>query len=501
MNQRTFEIVGKWIGHAVGATVKFEDGATPSASIETNCITLPSNLKDENCSTALSLIMHEGAHLRYTKKVPTMQICRDQEDFGILNAVEDARIDRKNFSLLPNVMDFYDDMYQHYSKKKADIDPAKLPLHTRALSNGILELENFDQYGWKDNETRDMVRSKDVVNKMWDISNCLDRCKWDEAKDRIHALRKDLGVDEPTPESMQDFQNNAKSGVGMQGDEQGSGKGGEGDEQIGLLPQQRSTAGKQALMSGSGGSKGCGDGDGCGSSVISEVVLQERTKAKFKEMLCVKEIKKVQDGMTLETDNITDFFTGEVEPLFSSDKIVKKKKSKISILLDSSSSMTDHLYDGTCRNSTVAGCVKQIIDILTELEVIHGVDIRWDIAAFDYTLHPLDKSDWERQYLSRGGGTSLLNAFAEAQEKLVKDQELDGKRLILVLTDGDVGCSEIDEMKELIIKHNSDVRCMVIGVGSNVTGSFVKNIVGDNNILAKEQSDIILLEAIMTMLD
>ena len=56
-------------------------------------------------------------------------------------------------------------------------------------------------------------------------------------------------------------------------------------------------------------------------------------------------------------------------------------------------------------------------------------------------------------------------------------------------------------MKKRIVKFGADVRCMVIGVGADVTSYFVDHIVKDMNIIAKESADQILLEAIMTMMD
>ena len=58
----------------------------------------------------------------------------------------------------------------------------------------------------------------------------------------------------------------------------------------------------------------------------------------------------------------------------------------------------------------------------------------------------------------------------------------------------------IKEMEKRITQHGADVRCMVIGVGANITSYFSKNICKDNNIIAAESADQILMEAIMTMM-
>jgi hypothetical protein len=42
---------------------------------------------------------------------------------------------------------------------------------------------------------------------------------------------------------------------------------------------------------------------------------------------------------------------------------------------------------------------------------------------------------------------------------------------------------------------------MVVGIGANLTGHFIKTIAGDNNILGDEHADSIIMDCIRTMLD
>ena len=66
MNRRTYELLAKWI--AENQKVNIEFGVQgPVADVKNNRIILPHNIKDSNVFAALAWLMHEAAHLRYTK--------------------------------------------------------------------------------------------------------------------------------------------------------------------------------------------------------------------------------------------------------------------------------------------------------------------------------------------------------------------------------------------------------------------------------------------------
>ena len=163
--------------------------------------------------------------------------------------------------------------------------------------------------------------------------------------------------------------------------------------------------------------------------------------------------------------------------------------------------MSGRLLDGASRRSVVGGCVKVLAEILEEVREQDGIDVDWIPRAFNSRYIKLEKDRWEKDYEKVGGGTDLLHAFREAQDEILQDQEIDGNKLVVVFSDGDVCEEEVEGMRVSIAKHGGDVRCMIIGVGSDINGEFSKKIVGENIILAKEAADLILLETIMTMLE
>ena len=76
-----------------------------------------------------------------------------------------------------------------------------------------------------------------------------------------------------------------------------------------------------------------------------------------------------------------------------------------------------------------------------------------------------------------------------------------GNRMVILVTDGEVSSHEINELRNHILKHGAEVRCMVVGVGASLTGTFVETIAGDNNILAQDHSDAVIMDCIKTMLE
>jgi len=135
------------------------------------------------------------------------------------------------------------------------------------------------------------------------------------------------------------------------------------------------------------------------------------------------------------------------------------------------------------------------------LQATEGLNIKYDVWCFDTTAQKLDIDRWEKDYTTYGGGTDLLKAFLKVQDDILKDQELDGNKMVVLVTDGEVGNDEIDGLRTHIIKHGAEVKCMVLGVGADFGGRFVKIIAGDNNIIAEEHSDSVVMDAIKEMLD
>ncbi len=97
--------------------IKLEANATPHANPITKEIVLPSNIKEDRIFPALAECIHEACHIRYTT-FPIHKVVDDEYEKYILNAIEDIRIDKKAFHILPNIRDgFYGELFEEIDKR------------------------------------------------------------------------------------------------------------------------------------------------------------------------------------------------------------------------------------------------------------------------------------------------------------------------------------------------------------------------------------------------
>jgi Mg-chelatase subunit ChlD len=116
-------------------------------------------------------------------------------------------------------------------------------------------------------------------------------------------------------------------------------------------------------------------------------------------------------------------------------------------------------------------------------------------------LEKRDKKDWMNHYYP-GGGTNLANAFNQTIHELASDYTVEGKKIIVCFTDGDVSDCQISDVKRDIMRYGSDIKAMIIGVGSKMKGGLAQEIVGEDNlILTSQDSEAVLMETIMRLLD
>ena len=140
MLKRTFEVFSKYISKQHNVSIVFDTDGTAHADMKNDVLHLPAEIANEHALGALALTMHEAAHIKHSKIIPIQQVAPMQSDFHILNAIEDIRIDRKNFHALPNVYAFYEELV----KKHLDLTDPKLPQSSRLLCAGILWCEGFN---------------------------------------------------------------------------------------------------------------------------------------------------------------------------------------------------------------------------------------------------------------------------------------------------------------------------------------------------------------------
>jgi hypothetical protein len=489
---------------------------------------MPSEIASHNALAALALIMHEAAHIAHSDKIPE-KFMKDPIKKDIINAIEDARIDIKNFNKMYNIRGFYERMYRDHKKP----DPSKVPLPVKLLINQILGYEQMARYKFKDKETREW-ESKNKKDPDYDkhleyifqngVHNieCEDWKELDRTCDKIIKLLK---ITKPFSEQM-------PQDLVIEGAMQGDGKGSKGEGQ-GVGVKVKDGGDKDGQAHGQKGDEDSEDGDLIGTghdptyydginiidailhpkSILSKgqmdgargdqigpAALQEQTRQKFKELLNMKTKVHKTDGTMLDVDNLISLHTGDVETLFKEEIIKHEKKSKIMILMDCSGSMQSPLLDNKWRSDALVSCVKSVVDILDEVIELEGINVEYDMAAFHCEYVKLDKGNWVKQYNALSGGTNFHNAFHQAITDLANDNSIDGKKMIVCFTDGDVGDDQILDVKNDIIAYGSDVRAMIVGIGTDPCSKMSQDVVGDNIILASESADLVLMETIGEML-
>jgi hypothetical protein len=493
-------MLAKWIAKANNAKVVFDGQAEgASANVKTNEIFMPTNLKEHNILAGLALLMHEAGHLKHSKKIPP-DLVKGHISRNIINVMEDVRVDDKNFGLLDNIKDFYERLVKdHVLKKKAEL--MKEPLMTRCLVNTILRLEGFPMV-YEDKEAIEFMDNKGLMYLINEGRWAIEGNDWELVKQKIEEVKKIFGIkDEDDFEIPTITIAGLKWGDGEseQGQGQGRGKKSKDGECQGQGQDIKIDVDKY-MRPGTAWDKGEGI-KGPSRDILGDIAFQDMTREAFKELLNIKEKRTVYEGMKLNTDELASFFTGDIENLFVEEEIVKLKKSKIAFCLDSSGSMGTALMDGKPRTDVLVRTIRSIIDILKELQETEGLNISYDVWAFDYDAEKLNPDNWEREYSARAGGTNLLKSFLDVQSDILSNQEIDGNKMVILATDGEVGNNEIDELRNHILKHGAEVRCMVIGVGASMNGRFVKSIAGENNILGQEHADSIIMDCIRTMLE
>lgn len=504
-NERTYTVIGKYIAEHNDITIKFEPNVVPNINLDKKVITIPSNLSDETIYAGLATLMHEAAHMKHTPTDMAEAVCDDATDMHILNAIEDTRIDNLNFRKLPNIKSFYEDMFKHTYEEIHKKDTSKIPLPVKTLVQCILWLNGATKYLFKDIEVDRIITQHNLIGKFREGQYHITSRNYPQVKAIVKEIRDALFPPQPTQQQPQPQ------------DGKGDGQGGKpdgdptpGDSTPSGDPDKQPTSGGEPTNTGD-----LSDMDAFGNAfgkvfknidknakpqgTLSPVSLQEQTKQKFSQLLNIKEKRVINDGHILDSDNLVSFFTGDIENLFKEDTHVHVKKSKILFLLDSSASMKQAMVDGVLRTDMLVSAVESMIKILNEVQEMEGLNVDYLVRCFDYKYHKLDKKHWKDEYLTyQGGATCIKIAFEDAQKEILEDQSIDGHKMMIIFTDGQVHDKDIKDIKQSILQHNADVRVMIIGIDSEVNGPLKK--ITPHNILSHDLADLEILEASMNML-
>lgn len=575
MDQRTYELISQFISERTGVRIEFIlDDAVPHADVANKVIYLPANIKDENVFAALAITMHEAGHIQHTLFDPKQLVGECRQRFGILNAIEDVRIDIKNFDLLPNIKEFYRQLMKKTVGQKSDKDWEQAPIQMKVLATLICNLEQFRGEMTTDKNIDRFIEDNRLMEQAFDLMKHLDwleyaqkqsrltDCKvyYREAKKIIDSIHKIIFGKQPQQPTGPQPQGRPDPNGGGTGKGKGKGKKADGDEEecqgSGEQEQEgdnKDEGGSDKDGEGKQGNPDKQDGDkddeaeaddsqkpknpkeeelgdtgvmellrrrasevfgqsrhtsrGRGSAILGQVALEETTKNGLRELLNEKCIHEISEGNILDTNNLTTFFTGDIGELFKEQKVIARKKSKIVLMLDASGSMSERMCfskDYTRKDHVVvknALAIKKILDEVCEMEGMNVVYETWAFSCSTWKCGmPLDNTNdgyFKQGYY--GGGTDIVEGLKQAQKTLT-DPEVEGERLLIFLTDGEVSELQIADMKKKIMYSNSNIKALIIGVGANINGFFVKQVIGNNNIIAEKHSNIVLMEAICQLL-
>ena len=538
--QRTYELISALVSERSDVHIEYDDDGPPRCDTENKRIILPTTIKDENMYGALALVIHEAGHIKHTIFDGKEMSDSNKDKFDILNAVEDSRIDQMNFNILPNIKTFYEQLYKKpelsdkfhvnvliYLIYKSLGFMSKLTKQHKDLVKPFIIQHGLES--WFIRLAGDLMRLEDQIN--WEDQNPISsknskvKKYTESAKASLNELYKILHKTpppQPQPQPQQGPSQSTQDGQGkqapgpMQATPDKSDKSGNKsnpDANQGTQPKEEQ--GPKALgnsseienltrVSASILFSQDGSSNVTRSPYVTSIMLHESTRAKFKELLNIKLNHQVEEGNTLNTDSLTSYFTGDIDGLFVNDHIEKKKKSKILFLLDSSGSMQyqmpiNNRGEEDERRTVLSSVTHSIEKIVEEVRSLEGNDVDFEVDCFDNDYYELGK-DWPEKYMTHGGGTNLLMAFDRANSKLMNDPEIDGQRILILFTDGEVNDEDIKGMNRSMMVANSQVKMLIVGIGAQLNGAFVKEVVGDNNILSKKFAEETVADAVMSLL-
>jgi len=501
-NLKTLEVIAKYIGERTGLKVHLQANVVPHANPETMEMWLPTNVTDEHIFPAIALAMHEAGHIKHTR-FDSKRMASNDTEFAILNAMEDARIDVKNFRLLPNIRSFYQELYKHLREKHKNLE-ATLPPEPLSLCDCIMRYEGFSDFT---SRRLDVWSLADKIEPLFnDGVRYLDAGMHDNVRDKIQKILAIFNINkQKAPPSdtdkegkhgeQKDTNSASRKGSKAQESEQpGHGENAtrEGNEFKEIIKKFTRDSSAIALDPNTATTAG---------NPVDPLAMTEATRGRFEEMLKVKEEKLLssEEGV-LNTDSLTSFFTGDVKDLFSDIRINTPKKSRIILVLDASGSMLNPLWDGQPRHHVVKAAVKSVIRSIESVNKAEGLCVDWEIAGFEAGLIPMKKETWETEYCPKGG-TNIVNAFQQAQEHLMKDAEANGNKIMIFITDGEVRPAAVETLNEMILRNNSQIKLVIIGVGADPAGEFCKRVVAGRNILDASTADRVLFDAISVCLE
>jgi hypothetical protein len=501
--QYTYRNMAKWMCGKMDMKVEFDDNSPPYYDIRTKTIHIPHSPQDGQEYTALSIVLHEAAHARYSTQIKrASKLLPGMNE--LLNLVEDARIDTRVMRTLPNIKKFYSYLYTNTAAKGIQANPNLEEWKKNATSHLYAHL------GFKTKLNKKMTDRLNARMEFQEAIRILDNFHYygDNGRDEVDKelreafdnLKKALKYTPPQeqkpppPQGEGDGKGRQPDDCSGQGDKEGKGDKDQDSKDQNSKDKEQSK-GKHPCMAGTGWDD-VFKIDDLPCVELPNIMFEESTRQMIKDILD-KKIKVIEpDGTRLDTDNLMEYFVGDVEKLFNEEEIRKQKKAKIKFLVDESGSMSDRVsaMDKSNKAQLTRAVIKTIVEVVEECR-LENLEVEYEIVGFETELkHYKDLSEYLAQYGARGGtdlsgcATKLLKAFAKEDNV--------AKKIVVIVTDGRVGADDINEMRELLKSMPSEIKVCLFGIGDKMPAES-KDLIGEDRVIVSTMNaDMMVANAI-----
>jgi len=367
-------------GQSVPVRYKGNDSYTDGKSV-----TISSNIKDKNFDPTVGLALHEGSHIKLTDfsiltQLESILIAEKIDHTydhrillrGILNYVEDRRIDSYIYTNAPGYKPYYKAMYDTY-------------FHSKSIDKGLKSTkyrdEDEESYMFRLINITNSNRDLDALKELRAIWNVLDLGNVDRLKSTTDAMNVAIDVTKIIIAAIaKDTTKTESEGAGEEGEQKGEGgNSGQGGKEQAETPQ---------------GDAGSDDG----STAEGESIENTTTPGEFD--LSPRDEKLLDNAIEKQKA----FNGGKVKKTGMS----KSDRSKVDAIKDSSASSKEvgagaNSHYTTYKNSSI-DCiiVKKLDKIIIDSGVYDGVLL--DPAQTYYR----DRAEEQQEFIDKGTRLGIM---------------------------------------------------------------------------------------------
>jgi hypothetical protein len=510
-----FLAVAKWACKYANVKLLFDSTTGPHVDIRTRVIHMPSRMAIKDMPIWIGTVIHEAMHVKHTP-IWLSQIPRDDADHTIINAIEDERIEGLACRQLRAFSATLNRMVQSISLEITDDEHTNGNMGMQVLGNFACQHSKRKPfYKCYSLECRTLpllkklkARHDHIITKVTPTAFKQHLTEYYAILDELKALLN-LPAEDKQPQQQQKKQQGAPGpSDGKPKEQEGEGDSEEGEAlPVGKTSQKEPQKGKGILQTmayrtkPSGGESQGIDMDGMAVTEHS-VPLNDSVRERIKTALKKTTQATADDGNCLDTDEIISFMTGDIDDLFYEETTEKKMRTKVYFLMDTSGSMhandmdtfmgsnvAKHDYGCPTRLDVAHGAFVSLRQVIDELKEEDGCDI--DYEAFVFADHCAKWPKMDKENMPPvGGGTAFYKAMEHVVGEIMKEDP-SNKRILVVITDGDMSAGQTDSTETLLLSTGQDIRVVFVQIGDdNRRNDFFKH-----KITGQETANIAVYEA------